>query len=1049
MDNEIIKILAVDDNRDNLVSLKALMNDFFPEVKIFTADGGQQGLDLAAKEVPDVIILDVVMPGMDGFEVCRRLKADPILSDIPVVFLTASRGDKESRIRALECGAEAFLSKPIDESELTAQIRAMLKIGYANKSNRNEKARLAVQVDEKTRELKDSNTKLKLNEERLRQNIDDLLESQRIAHVGTWRLDLVSNQVVWSDELYRMYGFDPSMPPPPYTEHMKLFTPESWDKLSTSLDRTSTLGIPYELELKTVPKVGSNGWMWVRGEAIKDSNGEIVALRGAAQDITERKEIEYELKRSEEKFKHLFEQAPIGYLALDAKGCFIEVNQKWLDIFGYNKDEVIGKWLGDFLCPEYVDAFRQRFELFKARGFVQSEVEILSKDGRRLLIAFEGKISYDADGKFRQTHGIMQDITVQRKTERALEESEERYRHLFEYSGVGIGYYTRDGVVISFNRKALESIGGALEDHVGKSIGELFPKEMAEVLYSRIEKAILADRPQDFEDYMYTKTGPKWFSSIMTNVKNIAGEVIGIQIASMDITERKLAEDALHKIEERFRIAQELSPDGFTILHPVRNETGGIIDFIFIYENQAIASINHTDPKKVIGKRLLDLLPNHRGTSIYDAYIHVANTGKTQIQDDVNVGEIVSEPKWLRMAIVSMGEDIAIHAQDITERKQAYLEQLFWQDMLRYVLENSFSSVAVMDKDMNYMFVSQNFLENFRITEKDITRMNHYKLFPNLPDIFKSVHNRVLAGETISSEEEVFHHADGSIDYTRYLLRPWYQISGEVGGMVMYIEFITERKQREQKNIEDIMKYRQQQKLESIGTLASGVAHEINNPIMGIINYAQLILDENNVADKNDYAKEIISEALRIADITKDLLFYSRQQKQEHSLASINDIILKTLSLVRSMLNKDQIDVQLNLNDDLPQLKCRSQQIQQIMMNLLTNAKDALNDRYPGGNPDKTIFISNNLFNEGGRRWIRVIVEDHGTGISPDVQQRVFDPFFSTKSRDIGTGLGLPISYGIAKDHHGRLFFDTETGRYTRFILELPVDNGWDIEEDK
>jgi PAS domain S-box-containing protein len=642
-------------------------------------------------------------------------------------------------------------------------------------------------------------TERKKIENQLKQNNHDLLESQRIAHLGTWRLDLMTNQVIWSEELYKMYGFDPTIPPPPYTEHMKLFTPESWQRLSTSLENTRTTGIPYELELETVTKDGINGWMWVRGEAEKDVEGNIVSLWGAAQDITE--------------------------------------------------------------------------------------------------------------------------------------------------------------------------------------------------------------------------------------FKNIKSEVL--------------------LSEERFRIAQEISPDGFTILHPLRNELGEIIDFAFVYENKAIALINQTDHQQIVGKRLLELFPTHSGTSVYEAYIQVANTGTPQIIENVYVGEVISRPTWLRLVIVSMGEDIAIHAQDITERKQANQEQLFWQDMLRYVLENSFSSVVVMDKEMNYMFASKNFLKNFRITENDISRMNHYKLFPNLPYAFNSAHERVLAGETVHSEEEVFHHADGSSDYFRYLLRPWYQMNGDVGGIVLYIEFITERKQREQEKIENLMKYRQQQKLESIGTLASGVAHEINNPIMGIINYAQLILDDNNGTEKNEYAKEIISEALRISDITKDLLFYARQQKQEHSLANINDIILKTLSLVRNMLYKDQIDVRLNLNDDLPQLKCRSQQIQQILMNLLTNAKDALNDRYPGGDPDKAILISNHLFNEGGRRWIRVIVEDHGNGISPEVQQRVFDPFFSTKSRDVGTGLGLPISYGIAKDHHGRLFFETETGHHTRFILELPVDNGWDIKEDK
>jgi signal transduction histidine kinase/CheY-like chemotaxis protein len=138
------------------------------------------------------------------------------------------------------------------------------------------------------KELRENNDELAANREELQQNMDDLLESQRIAHLGTWRMDLATNQVVWSEELYKMYNFDPTIPVPPYMEHMKLFTPKSWDKLSTSLEHTRTSGIPYELELETVTKDGSNGWMWVRGEAVKDSNGNTISLWGAAQDITER-----------------------------------------------------------------------------------------------------------------------------------------------------------------------------------------------------------------------------------------------------------------------------------------------------------------------------------------------------------------------------------------------------------------------------------------------------------------------------------------------------------------------------------------------------------------------------------------------------------------------------------------------------------------------------------------------------------------------------------------------------------------------------------------
>jgi len=143
-------------------------------------------------------------------------------------------------------------------------------------------------------------TEYKLIEEKLNQNLKDLLESQRIAKLGTWRLDIGSNQVTWSEELYKMYGFDPSLPVPDYTEHMKLFTEESWNLLTSAMEKTQTTGVPYELELKTVIKDGSNGWMWVRAEAETDLDGRVISVWGAAQDITAYKRVEAELIKSKE-----------------------------------------------------------------------------------------------------------------------------------------------------------------------------------------------------------------------------------------------------------------------------------------------------------------------------------------------------------------------------------------------------------------------------------------------------------------------------------------------------------------------------------------------------------------------------------------------------------------------------------------------------------------------------------------------------------------------------------------------------------------------------
>jgi PAS domain S-box-containing protein len=265
-------------------------------------------------------------------------------------------------------------------------------------------------------------------------------------------------------------------------------------------------------------------------------------------------------------------------------------------------------------------------------------------------------------------------------------------------------------------------------------------------------------------------------------------------------------------------------------------------------------------------------------------------------------------------------------------------------------------------------------------------------------------------------------------------------------GELVFARDITERKRHEQKEQEMEAQLRQQQKLEAIGTLAGGVAHEINNPLNGIMNYAQLILDasEKDTASET-YSSEIIHETERISVIVKNLLQFSRQEKQSHSYASIYDIINQTISLVNTIIKKDQIKLDVCLDEDLPDIKCRSQQIQQVIMNLLTNARDALNEKYPGYDDNKLIRLGCCQYRSDDRRWLRLTVQDHGVGIPQELGERIFEPFFSTKPKETGTGLGLSISYGIVSEHHGKLTFESAPGAYTTFILELPVDNGWSL----
>jgi signal transduction histidine kinase len=153
------------------------------------------------------------------------------------------------------------------------------------------------------------------------------------------------------------------------------------------------------------------------------------------------------------------------------------------------------------------------------------------------------------------------------------------------------------------------------------------------------------------------------------------------------------------------------------------------------------------------------------------------------------------------------------------------------------------------------------------------------------------------------------------------------------------------------------------------------------------------------------------------------------------------------LSLIQTVMRHDQIDLHVEIPDDLPRIKCRSQQIQQVLMNLMTNARDALNERYPRHSPEKRIRVSAEEILKQGCRFIRTTVEDSGAGIPLDIRDRIFDPFFTTKPKETGTGLGLSISYGIVKDHGGELSVESELGLCTRFHMDLPVNNGWTLTE--
>lgn len=227
--------------------------------------------------------------------------------------------------------------------------------------------------------------------------------------------------------------------------------------------------------------------------------------------------------------------------------------------------------------------------------------------------------------------------------------------------------------------------------------------------------------------------------------------------------------------------------------------------------------------------------------------------------------------------------------------------------------------------------------------------------------------------------------------------------------------------------------------LAAIGELASGVAHEINNPINTIINYAQIILDDPTDPEAIENTGNIIREGKRIAGIVSNLLSFARCREELYSPARIEKIVSNSIQLVTHLLKRDGINWSVDIEGALPPIICNEHQLQQVALNMLSNARYALNKKYPRPCPEKKLQISAKLVSRESDDWIRLVFTDNGIGIATDIQDRLYDPFFSTKPKGEGTGLGLSVSYGLIKDHGGHIKMKTEPGVFTSFIIELPI----------
>jgi signal transduction histidine kinase len=253
--------------------------------------------------------------------------------------------------------------------------------------------------------------------------------------------------------------------------------------------------------------------------------------------------------------------------------------------------------------------------------------------------------------------------------------------------------------------------------------------------------------------------------------------------------------------------------------------------------------------------------------------------------------------------------------------------------------------------------------------------------------------------------------------------------------MIMSLRDLSLRKKLEAEREEMQRQLYQSSKMASIGELSAGVAHEINNPLNGIINFAQLLKDEEQ--PRSEFEQQmidgIIDEGERIAKIVRGLLAFARADTHELEQVHFADSIKTSIALFGRQFEKDEIKVEIDLEPDLPFVRADGSRLRQVVVNMISNAYHALKAK-PADSLERKLF---RITARRDGKLVRVEFYDNGVGIKREDLSKVFDPFFTTRRETGGTGLGLSVSFGIIRDFGGTINVESEVGKFTRFTIEL------------
>jgi PAS domain S-box-containing protein len=456
-------------------------------------------------------------------------------------------------------------------------------------------------------------TERKQAEQALRQTKEELVEAQRVAHLGSWQWDVTIGAITWSKELYRIHGLDPTLPAPSEKELAKHFTPESWNQLSLRMREMVQMGSVQEFDLEVVRPDGSRRWVSTRGEAVRDNSGRVTLIRGIVRDITERKQIEDELHESQNRLRAVVASAMDAIIAINEEQRIVLFNVAAEKMFGCSASDAIGSSIERFIPERFRAGHRVHIRHLGDTGVTNRSIGTLlyglRANGEEFRI--EASISHiRSDGK-RLFTVIIRDVTARLQAEESVRESEERFRLVANTAPVMIWMSGPDKQCNYFNQPWLEFTGRSLEAELGNGWAEGVHAEDLKRCLDIYTRSF--DQRESFKmQYRLRRHDGeyRWVLDIGVPRFNPDSSFAGYIGSCIDITDRKLAEEALADMGRRLIEAHEEERSWIARdLHDDINQRIALlaIELEQLKQNLPESAVDSHDHIRQLGERLSDV----------------------------------------------------------------------------------------------------------------------------------------------------------------------------------------------------------------------------------------------------------------------------------------------------------------------------------------------------------------------------------------------------------------------------------------------------------